>query len=133
MQPPLDFPCMWVKTAKEAIEALQTEPVRWASLDHDLSFEHYAESVDMDLSDPVLRAAASAGVPTRGEPTGYEVVKWMAEHNVWPRDGIIVHSWNPAGAENMVATIDRYAPYRAIRRPAQHFPGLAEAMSDGAH
>ncbi len=43
-----------------------------------------------------------------GQETGYDLVKWMAENNIWPNGKISVHSANPVGAENMRATIDRY-------------------------
>ena len=48
---------------------------------------------------------------SRNEKTGYDFVKWLAENDVWPTDGITVHSWNAVGGENMTKTIDRYGPY----------------------
>lgn len=43
--------------------------------------------------------------------TGYDLVKWMAEHGVWPRTRPTVHSMNPIGAQHMRQMIDRH--YRA--------------------
>lgn len=42
------------------------------------------------------------------EQTGYDLVKWMAEYNHWPNGKINVHSANPIGRDNMIATINRY-------------------------
>lgn len=78
----------WAKTADEAIALLATGAVVEASLDHDL--------------DP----SATLG-NTPAERTGYDVVCWMEAHNVWPRDGVHVHSMNPSGAARMRAAIAR--------------------------
>jgi hypothetical protein len=43
---------------------------------------------------------------------GYDLVKWMAEYDVWPKLKPRVHSANPAGAANMISTIERYWPTR---------------------
>lgn len=79
----------WVKTADEAIALLNTGLVTFASLDHDLSEQ------------------ATIGQPAPGEKTGYTVVCWMEEHNVWPINGVRVHSMNPAGRLRMQQVIDR--------------------------
>lgn len=79
----------WVKTADEAIEALKTGEVLRASLDHDLS------------------EAATLGMPAKNERTGYTVVCWMEENNVWPPRGVRVHSMNPVGKDRMVGVIAR--------------------------
>lgn len=42
------------------------------------------------------------------QPTGYDLVKWMAEFDTWPTKAVHVHSRNPVGAASMVATINRY-------------------------
>jgi hypothetical protein len=80
---------VWVKTAEEAIKLLQTGKVTYASLDHDL-----------------------------GEgKSGYDVVCWMEEHNIWPVDGVDVHSMNPVGRKNMQVVIDKaYAERRNMPR-----------------
>ena len=71
----------WAKTAEAAIALLATGKVIEASLDHDLAWEHYPGS----------------GVPEAAfkHKTGMAVVEWMRDHNVWPRDGVKVHSQNP--------------------------------------
>jgi hypothetical protein len=80
----------WVKTYDEAIAVLETGCVTEASLDHDLSFD------------------ASMGLQPPDEKTGYHVVCWMEQHNVWPSGGVKVHSMNPVGKRRMLDVIKRY-------------------------
>jgi hypothetical protein len=80
----------WVKTAREAIELLATGSVIEASLDHDLSVQ------------------ATMGNPAPNEETGYTVVRWMEEHDVWPPGGVRVHSMNPVGRRRMMDVISRH-------------------------
>lgn len=79
-----------VTTAWEAIELLETRTVVELSLDHDLGDdERFGRGID--------------------------VVDWLAEQqelhgrSLWPRDGIVIHSANPAGRDAMVRAIERYA------------------------
>jgi hypothetical protein len=81
--------CEWAKTADEAIALLQTGKVTFASLDHDLSIDD------------------TMGMP-KGEKTGYSVICWMEKNNVWPQDGVRVHSMNPVGRQKMQFVIDRH-------------------------
>ena len=74
----------WAKTVEEAISLLEGGEVTECSLDHDLG---------SDI------------------PEGYALVLWMAENNIWPSEGIAVHSANPPGAERMCGVIERYGPY----------------------
>lgn len=93
IRPPWEHGCIgwkWVQTAEDAIEALASGEVTQASLDHDLSME------------------ATMGCPQHGEETGYTVVCWMEEHNIWPVDGVTVHSMNPAGKAKMLVVIRRH-------------------------
>ncbi len=83
-----------VKNAEGCIDLLKAGNVEALSLDHDLAPEHYASSGYMGPSH---------------EPTGHSVVLWMAEHDVWPAH-VIVHTMNPVGRDNMLATIRRHAP-----------------------
>ena len=89
-KPPVGF--TWAKTADEAIALLETGKVEFASLDHDLAEEHYA---DMDRSTGFK------------EKTGYEVVCWMEQYDIWPPLGCAVHSFNPVGKARMLAAMDR--------------------------
>jgi hypothetical protein len=77
----------WVKTAQEAIDFLKTGEVTEASLDHDLGED---------------------------QPEGRTVALWMAEHDVWPKDSVAIHSGNPVAVEYMSGVIERYGPYRKL-------------------
>lgn len=83
------FGWVWAKDADSAIALLETGLVVEASLDHDLSDEHYPWNC------PYPR------LPDRGAKTGYDVVCWMEENQVWPVNGTRVHSQNPAGKARM--------------------------------
>lgn len=85
---------VWAKTAEEAIEILKTGRVIRASLDHDLSWEHYPWN--------------QVNPQEYKQKTGYDVVCWMEENNVWPRRGVEVHSMNPVGRQRMQQVIDRH-------------------------
>ena len=76
------FLARWAKTYEEAIDLLDTGEITFASLDHDLGWE------------------STLGLTTR-EKTGYDVICFIEEHNLWPIDGIAVHSSNPVGRERM--------------------------------
>lgn len=69
-----------VSTAKEAIKKLAEKNWDYAFLDHDLGGEIYVES---------------------GEGTGYEVAEWLAAHPEHHPRFVIIHSFNPAGAQKM--------------------------------
>jgi hypothetical protein len=80
------------RTADEAIALLKTGEVTFASLDHDLAWEHYPRN--------------DTGQPYK-EKCGYDVVLWMEQNRIWPKDGTVVHSMNPSGRARMQAVIDR--------------------------
>lgn len=112
---PWKFGCIgweWAKTADEAIALLKTGAVTQASLDHDLAPEHYpfAEVPEAEYK----------------EKTGYTVVLWMEENNVWPVDGVTVHSMNPVGRTRMMVVIcAHYSKPQSGPRPA--IPGRTPA------
>ena len=85
---------VWAKTAKEAIEILKTGTIAFASLDHDLAWEHYPET--------------GTNPKDYREQTGYDVICWMEEHNVWPALGVECHSMNPVGRAKIQMVIDRH-------------------------
>ena len=74
---------IWCKSVKEAQNILLSKIVENMSLDHDLGTKQ----------------------------NGYDLVKWMAANNKWPKNKPIVHSRNPVGQTNMESVIDRYGPY----------------------
>lgn len=79
-----------VKTYQEAIEALMTGTVEFASLDHDLADEHYFAYFNFDeaTGDPLKMTEKCR------EKTGYDVLLWMEENNIWPKEGVRIHTAN---------------------------------------
>lgn len=117
----------WVKNASEAISFLQMPGIvghgdpnvgspnfitlTHMSFDHDLADVHYTYwhagqmmNIPTDVRDAARKESAK-------EMTGYDVLLWMAEHEVWPTEACYVHSHNSVGAERMVGVINRYGPY----------------------
>lgn len=99
---------LWVKTADECIAALKrasvTEAFVEVSLDHDLADEHLIDARSDYMSGGYMPH-------TYREKTGYHVVLWMAENDVWP-DRIHLHTANPVGRDAMRACILRHRPNR---------------------
>jgi hypothetical protein len=87
-----------VHTAQQAIEAMQAQRFDVVFLDHDLAPSHY-----------VSLQQAQAGVwgsELGGQPTGYEVVRWMVKQDPATVPAhTIIHSMNPAGADRMVSAL----------------------------
>lgn len=79
----------------ECIKLLQEGDCEYLSLDHDLG--------DFD-DDPEKEFFILEW------KTGYDVVKWMVENNVWPQISITLHTANPVGRKNMRALLTRYKP-----------------------
>jgi hypothetical protein len=83
----------WARTAREALAwiAARNPEVTELSLDHDLGWE------------------SLLGFDSKKEETGYDVVLFLETHpRFWPKDGVHVHSSNPAGAKRMQMVIDRH-------------------------
>jgi CheY-like chemotaxis protein len=70
-----------VKESKETIRALENDFWDAVSLDHDLGGKVMVSS---------------------GPGTGYEVAQWLHDHEDRKPKTIIIHSFNPAGAKNMM-------------------------------
>lgn len=69
-----------VDTASEAISLLESQDWDYLFLDHDLGGQQMVES---------------------GEGTGYEVAVWLEEHTGRQPPNIVIHSYNPMGAQKM--------------------------------
>lgn len=100
---PPDDSWTWVKnnpSAKEKIEDNLCE-INHMSLDHDLG----ADLLDMDFSK--MSTEEIELLRGQSEDNGYELVKWMCEtKNLPPNVQVItIHSWNPGGAERMIALL----------------------------
>jgi len=42
---------------------------------------------------------------------GIDVVNWMIQNQIWPKEKPAIHSANPIGAARMAILIDRHGPY----------------------
>ncbi len=81
---------VWCRSVDESIVAITScapGSFLYASLDHDL------------------------GAFSGHGGDGAYLTDWMAAHEMFPTEGIDIHSMNPVGTRTMLATIDRYAPY----------------------
>jgi hypothetical protein len=114
-----------VKTVAEAQEVIKLHNVQLMSLDHDLGacLDCYLkagvllpdgfdfsdlESLEMAQNE-WLEADSYRSMPNCEHfGTGYQLVLWMAESDLWPAVKPNVHSANSVGRENMKAVIDRY-------------------------
>lgn len=101
---------LWVKTVRDAQLQLLTGQVEECSLDHDLGA--CADCMQgMTPEEWFYRVGHQESMPHCDHVgTGYDLVKWMAEHSVWPKLPVMVHSMNPVGAARMLGTISRYQP-----------------------
>lgn len=97
----------------EVKRLLQTRVVTNMSLDHDLGASYLCPDC-YDLATD-WRECSETGcyckchsVPFVEAPSGYDLVKWMAEEDMWSVYKPTVHSANPAGRVNMQSVIDRY-------------------------
>lgn len=79
------------------------------SMDHDLAFEHYP------IENPDDMMAARVPYEKYTEKTGYDCAKWLIDHDLLP-DTVIVHSYNPVGAENIMMLFRGRT--NLIRKPA---------------
>lgn len=99
----------WAKTVQEAQELLRTGKVDEASLDHDLGA--CADCMGGKSPEEWLQLTGFTQMPNCDHfGTGYTLVCWMEEHDIWPANKPTVHSRNPAGAAKMRAAIDRRFP-----------------------
>lgn len=76
-----------------------------ASLDHDLGFVADPNS-GSDPQDPDEISLEDYYIAkSRPGADGIDLAIWMVEERMFPTELITLHSWNPAGAENMRSTL----------------------------
>jgi len=93
-----------VRTVEEAKAVLRDGNVRYCSLDHDLGA---CDDCMQGLTpEQWLAKTDGTSMPNCSHfGTGYDLVSWMEEHNIWPWVLPRVHSANPVGRERMVKVI----------------------------
>jgi hypothetical protein len=105
-------PDTWTRahTVEEAQELLRNNVVTNMSLDHDLGASYICKTCgdNFDGEDYDCEDGCSCDCHYRMTPTGYDLVKWCAENDIWSVYKPTVHSANPVGRANMQAVIDRY-------------------------
>lgn len=102
----------------EVKELLLSGVVTDMSLDHDLGATYlcpkcYDTSTNWYESDWMKCSREQCfcechKIPFIEAPSGYDLVKWCAENDIWSANKPTVHSANPAGRVNMQSVIDRY-------------------------
>lgn len=95
-----------IKTVDAAKELLRSGRVRRASLDHDLG------ACDSCLkgmcAEEWLEKHQYKSMPNCEHfGTGYQLVCWMEEFGIWPKERPTVHSANPVGRAKMEVAIRR--------------------------
>ncbi len=97
----------WARNYDEAITILHTGAVTFASLDHDIGACGECEAAGLHVGD-MKTAETTFYNRCPHAKSGYDVVCWMEENNVWPKDGVVVHSMNPVGRQRMQQVIDKH-------------------------
>ena len=92
----------WVKNYEEAVEALKTGTVEFVSLDHDLADSHYLAYFLAEETGQPLDTSMCL------EKTGYDVLLWMEANNVWPKDGIRIHTMNTVRKPIMLDIVQKH-------------------------
>jgi hypothetical protein len=101
VRPPPDSSWRWARTNDDAKAILETGTITECSLDHDLGLHGVEIPDDPDeLMDLIYQVGPAA-------ETGLDLVHWMVEHKHVPKV-VRIHSWNPAGAQNMAARLNRF-------------------------
>lgn len=101
------FNAAWATTYEQAVEMLATGDVTFASLDHDLGACEECVATNAHIGDMKTPETTFYNHCPHAK-SGYDVVVWMEENNVWPKNGVIVHSMNPVGKARMQQVIDRH-------------------------
>lgn len=104
-------PAGWhhVKNIREAKDVLMTGLVTHASLDHDLGA--CAECMGGKTVEEWMADHNNQAMPYCSHVgTGYDLVCWMEENNIWPSIGIVIHSKNPVGKARMAQVMMKCVP-----------------------
>lgn len=98
---------VWAKNIETAKRYLETEPVTFASLDHDMGA--CADCLGGLTPEEWLERHTYRSMPHCDHlGTGYTLVCWMEMTGHWPLEKPVVHSMNPDGRKRMQLAIDRH-------------------------
>ncbi len=110
IRPPWKYGFMgaeWAKSYDEAVVLLQTGKVTFASLDHDIGACEDCVAKLLHIGDMKTAETTFLNRCPHAK-SGYDVLVWMEENNIWPVDGVVVHSMNPIGRYRMQVIIDKH-------------------------
>ena len=93
-----DFEWVVVRNYDEFVKTILEQGMpKMLSFDHDLADEDYGQQLSYDQYT---------------EKTGYHCAKWLIDYCIDNKkelpDLIFVHSWNPAGTQNIISLFDSY-------------------------
>lgn len=109
LREPPDSSWHWFKTISECKAYLRAGLVDVASFDHDLGSPACTGSACWD--DQGLKCKPKCPCSCHvSYPDGSELLRWMAEHNVWPSKELRFHTGNPLGRRYMEGILRRYGP-----------------------
>jgi hypothetical protein len=91
------------------------------SFDHDLADVHYEYFHAQVLPEDHPVRAQVRDLAAK-EMTGYDVLLWMAENEVWPTEWCYVHTHNNVRGPIMADMINRYGPYDKLVRWTPYSP-----------
>lgn len=104
---PAKFGCIgwdWAKSYEEAIAALKTGEVILASLDHDIGACLECTNSNYHIGDMKTVETTFFNRCPHAK-SGYDIICYMEEKNIWPVKGVRVHSMNPVGKARMEQVI----------------------------
>lgn len=97
----------WAKNYDEAFAILKTGNITFASLDHDIGACQNCIEKLLHIGDTKTAETTFYNWCPHVN-SGYDLVSWMEDNNIWPVDGVTVHSMNPIGRLRMKQIIDRH-------------------------
>ena len=97
-----------VRTVEEVQKILQENVVLHMSLDHDLGYSYMCEvckSKEEKTEEICYGCTCSCHLDA---PTGYTLIQWMVQNDIWPVYKPYVHSSNPEGKQRMREDIEKF-------------------------
>lgn len=75
------------------------------------------EAVKMFLKQDIVNHMSLDSDLCLDQETGYGLVCWMEENNIWPQGKISVHTQNPVSRKVMIEVLEKYGKYQACVLP----------------
>lgn len=97
----------WAKDYNEAVALIKTGEVSFASLDHDIGACEECVAASLHIGDMESPETTFYNHCPHAK-SGYDFLCFIEESNLWPSDGIRVHSMNPVGRQRMQQVIESH-------------------------